>query len=199
MNVWPTAPVAPSTATGDAALRRRRRVMRRAPRATMRSYASTARAQLLDVDVLVGGVRDVDRARPEEQRRSPAAEQRNVRRVRHGRDLEAVDGVEALRGNVRAPLELRRALRPTSSIASRTGCDVADEPEHHLRLAERGNDVRLGAAANRADVHRRVAEHRVGGQRQRRRRWAAARASARWPRRRAARTRSARRGRACAR
>ena len=87
-------------------------VMRREASSTILSYASTAARSSLDVDELVGRVRDVDRSRTEHERRSPPAEQRNVRRIRDRRDLEPGNRVKVLRRDVRAILELGASLRP---------------------------------------------------------------------------------------
>src|SRR6185312_10084603 len=57
-------------------------------------------AQLIDVDKLVRGMGDVNRSRTEQQRRAPAVEQRDVRRICDRCDLEAVDRVKMLRRNV---------------------------------------------------------------------------------------------------
>ena len=72
---------------------------------------------------------------PEQQRRAPAAEQRDVGRVRDRRDLEPVDRVEVLRGNVRARTRARPCPSPTASICFASGVDVAHEPEHQLGFA----------------------------------------------------------------
>ena len=87
----------------------------------MCSYASDGGAELLHVDVLVGRVRDVDRAGTEEQRRAPAAEQRNVGRVRDGRDLESGDRVEVLRGDVRARTRAPPCRSPSAAAPTRSG------------------------------------------------------------------------------
>ena len=70
---------------------------------------------------------------------------------------------------MRAPFQLRLSIRPLHNrVAQR--CHVAHQPEHQLCFTERGNDVRFRAAVNRSDVHRGLAEHGVGGQREQLRR-----------------------------
>src|SRR5690606_2002355 len=97
MNVWPTAPVAPSTATGRRASVIGAHPAVRDERSVARSWASCeqrpdeanvaihARAKLFLLDELLRGVRDVDRARPEQQRLAPVREQRDVGGVGHRR------------------------------------------------------------------------------------------------------------------
>src|ERR1041384_7398669 len=108
-------------------------------------------AELIHVDELVRRVGDVDRSGAEEQRRAPAVEQWDVRRIRDGRDLEAVDRVEVLRGNVRAPLDLRFAFRPLLDLLLDRR-HFGDETEHQLGFTRGGDDVRFVAAPPGADI-----------------------------------------------
>ena len=133
---------------------------------TMRSYASTACAQLASRRctprrVCATWIEPGPNSSGVPQR----LEQRDVGRVGDGRDVEAVDGVEVLRGDVRAPFELGAVAGPRSMSASRTGATSPTRRNMSSASQSVGDDVRLGAAANRADVDGRLAEDRIGRQR----------------------------------
>src|SRR6476646_8296544 len=109
------------------------------------------RAQLVDIDEFLGRVRDVNRARTEQQWRSPSAEQWNVGRIGDRCYLEAIDRMEVLSRNVRSELILGATLGPALHHRA-NGRIVADQSEHDFGLRLRGDDVRLGPATNRPNV-----------------------------------------------
>src|SRR5215216_5197884 len=110
MNACPTAPVAPSTAT------RWRRA--RGPEVVVMWRAASSR--FFDTH----------------PRRSPSAEQRNVRRICNRRHLESRDGLEVLRGDVRTVLDFGATVRPLIDFRSNFR-DIADESKHDFGLGER--------------------------------------------------------------
>ena len=108
----------------------------------------------------------MDRPRAEEQRCAPVAEEGDVGGVGDRRRPEAGHGVEMLRGDERTVLELGAPVGPGIERRLHRG-DIADQADHHLRLAGAGDDVRLGTAADQADVHGGRTKDRVDGQRKR--------------------------------
>ncbi len=104
----------------------------------------------------------MNRPRAEEERRAPAREQGNVGRVRHGSGLEAGNRVEALRRDVRSPLELGVSRGPLFDEGAHR-FRRAHEAEHDFALGEPGHDVGLGASVEDAHVVGGVAEHRILG------------------------------------
>ena len=105
-------------------------------------------------------MRDVNRARSEQQRFPPVREEWNVRGVGNGPRLESGHGREPLGWNVGAELDVRVPLGPFQYHLL-DWLDVANEAEHDLRLRVRGYDVGLGAAFERSDVDRGFTQHRI--------------------------------------
>ena len=137
MNVWPTAPVAPRMATRMPARRRSVSGCHVLEKRAHDSLIGVDRApQLLDLDELVGRVRDVNRSGSEHQRRAPPSKQRNIGRVGDRRDVESRNRVKVLRGDIRAILDLRPSLGPKVDLLA-DWFDVAHETEHQLGFGER--------------------------------------------------------------
>src|ERR1051326_6371994 len=111
---------------------------------------------LPDLFIRAGGVED--RAGAEEHRLAERAEVRYVRVERDDYRLRAVGDHHVLRRIAVRPGD-RAAVPREDRLEART--DVLrrrDEAEDHFALRLRRDDVRLLAAADDADVHRRLAE-----------------------------------------
>src|SRR2546423_246364 len=107
-------------------------------------------------------VRDGYGAWPEEERRAPAIEQRDVARERYRCTLEAGQRRKMLRGNVRREFQLGSAQAPALENVAHV-LRVAHETHHELRYRFVGDDVRLASGVQRADVYRGAPEHGIRG------------------------------------
>ena len=150
MNVWPTAPVAPSTPT---------RILRAGSRGRFHEASNVrashlpihGRVQIGDLDILVRRVRDRDGAWSEEQRRSPSAQEReyatvSIQRRNRGACESAVQGCAE---RTRSPRVRRTALEELAHDAR-----IADEPDHELGDGFIRDNVRLPSRVERANVDR---------------------------------------------